>query len=217
MRRDFILKILHQTDGVFAVLLAHDRDFLVVVLHGVAREHGALERINEADAGIPFAVQRHRRVGGRRGQRRNFAFGKDLAARHRQAGSVRAQHRDHALVHQRLRGQRRLGAVGFVIAVNQLDLSTQHVGIQFVRQIEAFFFHRAARGGRAGHRLKNADLHGVLRQRQRGAEQSGGKQQGCHLFHRNPSSVLFGEGLLHNMAVLYALLNRKSSENEFFE
>ena len=176
MRRDLILEILDQTDGVFAVLLAHDGDFLVFVLDSVAREHRALERVDEADARIPFAIQRDGRVGCGCGQRGNFVLGKDLAARHRQTGAVGAKHCDYALIHEGLRGQRRFGAVRLVVAVDQLDLLAQHIRVKLIGEIETFFFHRAAGGGRAGHRLKDTNLYGILRHRHGRAEQSSGKQ-----------------------------------------
>ena len=113
----------------------------------------------------------------------DFRLGEDLAARHGQAGGVGAQHGDDLLVHEGLRGQRRLGAVGLVVAVDQLDLLAEHLGVQLVRQIEAFLFHRAARGGRTGHRLKDAELDSALREGENGAEQARGQQQSHKLFH----------------------------------
>ena len=178
-----VLEVLDQADGVFGILLAHDRDLLVFVLDGVAREHRALEGIDEADAGIPLAVQGDGRIGGGRRQRGDLLLAEDLAARHRQAGGIGAQHGDDALVHQGLRGQRRLGAVGLVVAIDQLDLLAQHLGVELVGQVVAFLFHGAAGGGRAGHRLKDANLDGLLRQREHGAEHGESQNESQNLLH----------------------------------
>ena len=113
----------------------------------------------------------------------DFRLGEDLAARHGQAGGVGAEHGDDLLVHEGLRGERRLSAVGLVVAVDQLDLLAEHLGVELVRQIEAFLFHRAARGGRTGHRLKNADLDGFVREGENRAQQACCQKQSNKLFH----------------------------------
>ena len=178
-----LLEVVHQAHRVLGLDLLDDGHVLVLILHGEAGQHRALEGIDEADAGVPVAQQGNGGVGGGGGQGGNLRLGEHVGARQRQAGGIRAQHGHNACVHQGLGRHGRFHLVGLAVGFHQLNLLAQHLGVHFQGQLEALGLHGAAAGIGAGQGLKDTDLDNILRHSHAGEKHAYRQQQSKYLLH----------------------------------
>ena len=188
------LKYLARPLRVVALRVGEDGDFFGLEgLVGEVRHHGALERIDEADAENVVAHLGDLRVGGGRGNHRDFRRLGDRRGFERAAGGHLAEDGDDAVAgDQFVDDVGGLAGLGLVVLGEEFDLFAEHAagGVDFLdRQFGALVGRGAECRFFPGERGEFADLDGVTasgfaaRERNQAEERGGGGENQVGRFH----------------------------------